>query len=56
MAWAGAKVLRNRDDVGSRIMKVLKRRADLRTFLSHSQNEIGLRDHSGFATLRQDVE
>ena len=52
----GAQVLRDREDVAARIVKVANRLLDLVLLLAHAQDEIGLGDELGLARHRQDAQ
>ena len=52
----GPQVLGDRDDVGSGVVQVLQRLADLGALLAHPEDEVRLRDQPGVASLRDHVE
>src|SRR4029453_7453903 len=56
MARRRAEVLRDRDNLDSGVVQVLKCFADLRTGLAHSKNEIGLGDQTGHPRRSQYIQ
>ena len=50
------EILRDRDEVTARAVEVGERLLDLADLLTHAEDEVALRDHSGCFGLGEDVE